>query len=154
MQSSFQAQPAHGGNLAWAATLAGCFPHEILDFSASISPLGPPESAIAAIQAHLGDLPHYPDPDYRQLRHALSQVHDLPPDWILPGNGSAELLTWASRELAEQDATCLITPAFGDYGRSLQAFAAKIVPCPLDLGSLLAQSSQALSLQASVTASL
>lgn len=49
-------RPVHGGNLAWAAALAGCPPDAILDFSASISPLGPPKSAIAAIQAHLGNL--------------------------------------------------------------------------------------------------
>ncbi len=34
-------QTAHGGNLAWAAALAGCSPSAILDFSASINPLGP-----------------------------------------------------------------------------------------------------------------
>jgi len=124
---------AHGGNLAWAASLAGCSPHEILDFSASISPLGVPASAIAAIQAHLGDLVHYPDPDYRELCQALGEVHHLPPDWILPGNGSAELLTWASRELAELEATYLITPAFGDYLRSLKAFSANVVRCPMSV---------------------
>lgn len=87
-------RPRHGGNLAWAAALAGCSPDAILDFSASISPLGPPTSAIAAIQDHLGNLSYYPDPDYRDLKTALSQLHQLPPEWILPGNGSAELLTW------------------------------------------------------------
>jgi L-threonine-O-3-phosphate decarboxylase len=128
VQPSFQ---AHGGNLSWAASLSGCSPHEILDFSASISPLGPPPSAIAAIQDHLGDLVHYPDPDYRELCQVLSEVHQVPPDWILPGNGSAELLTWASRELAELEATYVITPAFGDYLRSLKAFSAKVICCPM-----------------------
>jgi L-threonine-O-3-phosphate decarboxylase len=130
-QDTFRAQPAHGGNLTWAASLAGCSPSAILDFSASINPLGPPQSAIAAIQNHLSDLPHYPDPDYRLLRRSLGQAHGLPPDWILPGNGSAELLTWASRELAELDTTYLITPAFGDYLRALSAFDAQVVGLPL-----------------------
>jgi L-threonine-O-3-phosphate decarboxylase len=126
----------HGGNLAWAALLADCPPSVILDFSASINPLGPPASAIAAIQAHLGNLRDYPDPDCQILRLALGQFHNLSPDWILPGNGSAELLTWASRELAELAATYLITPAFGDYRRALDAFDAKVIRCPLDLCSL------------------
>jgi L-threonine-O-3-phosphate decarboxylase len=125
---SFQ---AHGGNLAWAASLTGGFPHEILDFSASISPLGVPASAIAAIQDHLGNLGHYPDPDYGELCQALAEAHHLPPNWILPGNGSAELLTWASRELAELSATYLVTPAFGDYLRSLKAFSANVISCPM-----------------------
>lgn len=128
-------RPVHGGNLVWAAALAGCSPEAILDFSASISPLGPPKSAIAAIQAHLGNLSYYPDPDYRELRAALGQVHQLPPEWILPGNGSAELLTWAGWDLAKLAVTCLVTPAFGDYWRTLRAFDAKVLECPLSLKS-------------------
>ncbi|AFY50852.1 L-threonine O-3-phosphate decarboxylase [Nostoc sp. PCC 7524] len=124
-------QPAHGGNLAWAAALAGCLPDAIVDFSASISPLGPPKSAIAAIQSQIGNLRHYPDPDYSDLRFALGNFHQLPPEWILPGNGSAELLTLAGRELAELAATVLITPAFGDYYRTLAAYNAKVLECKL-----------------------
>ena len=126
-------RPVHGGNLAWAAAKAGCPPDAILDFSASISPLGPPKSAIAAIHAHLGNLSYYPDPNYRELRSALGQVHQLPPEWILPGNGSAELLTWAGWDLAKLAMTCLVTPAFGDYWRALKTFDAKVQSCPLFL---------------------
>ncbi|MEH2354289.1 threonine-phosphate decarboxylase CobD [Nostoc sp.] len=126
-------QPAHGGNLAWAAALAGCPPDAILDFSASISPLGPPNSAIAAIKSQIGNLKHYPDPNYSELRLALSHFHQLPPEWILPGNGSAELLTLIGRELAQLAATILITPAFGDYYRTLAAYNANVLECPLSL---------------------
>ncbi|NEU83591.1 threonine-phosphate decarboxylase CobD [Nostoc sp. UIC 10630] len=126
-------QPAHGGNLAWAAALAGCPPDAILDFSASISPLGPPNSAIAAILSQLGNLKHYPDPNYSELRLALSHFHQLPPEWILPGNGSAELLTLIGRELAQLAATTLITPAFGDYYRTLAAYNANVLESPLSL---------------------
>ncbi|HIK42486.1 threonine-phosphate decarboxylase CobD [Thermoleptolyngbya sp. M55_K2018_002] len=130
-QRAGAAQPAHGGNIAWAAALAGCSPHLILDFSASINPLGPPPSAIAAIQAHLGDLRHYPDPSYADLRRAIAAFHPLSHDWILPGNGAAELLTWAARDLATLDTVRLLTPAFGDYLRALQAFGATVEKIPL-----------------------
>lgn len=120
-------QPAHGGNLAWAAVLAGCPPSAILDFSASISPLGPPKSVRSAIESQLDHLQHYPDPDYRELRLALSHFHQLPLEWILPGNGSAELLTLVGRELAQLAATALMTPAFGDYYRALAAYNAKVL---------------------------
>ncbi|OCQ97304.1 threonine-phosphate decarboxylase [Nostoc sp. MBR 210] len=129
-------QPAHGGNLAWAAALAGCPRDAILDFSASISPLGPPDSAIAAIQSQIGSLRHYPEPEYSELRLALSHFHQLPPEWILPGNGSAELLTLVGRELAELSATILLTPAFGDYYRTLTAYNAKVLEFPIDLSHL------------------
>ena len=128
-------QPVHGGNLVWAAAMAGCPPEAILDFSASISPLGPPNSAIAAIYSQIGNLRHYPEPDYSHLRLALGRFHQLAPEWILPGNGSAELLTLAGRELAQLSATKLITPAFSDYYRTLTAYNAKILEFPLSLGS-------------------
>jgi len=126
-------RPVHGGNLAWAAALAGCPASAILDFSASISPLGPPESALDAIQAHLSSLTAYPDPDYGELRTALGEALNVDRDWILPGNGSAELLTWAAWDLSKLEATYLVTPAFGDYWRALSAFGAKVLKCPLDL---------------------
>ena len=129
-------RPVHGGNLAWAATLAGCPASAILDFSASISPLGPPKSALDAIQAHLSCLTAYPDPDYGELRAALGEALNVDPDWILPGNGSAELLTWAALDLSKLEATYLVTPAFGDYWRALLAFGAKVLDCPLGLKSL------------------
>lgn len=126
-------RPVHGGNLTWAAALAGCPPDAILDFSASISPLGPPKSAITAIQAHMGKLSYYPDPNYWELRVALGEMHQLPPEWILPGNGSAELLTLAGWDLAKLATTYLATPAFGDYWRALKAFDAKVRSYPLSL---------------------
>jgi L-threonine-O-3-phosphate decarboxylase len=126
-------QRAHGGNLAWAAALAGCPPAAILDFSASISPLGPPNSAIAAIQSQISNLRHYPDPNYGELRLALSHFHQLPLEYILPGNGSAELLTLVGRELAQLAATVIMTPAFGDYYRTLTAYDAQLLEFPVDL---------------------
>ncbi|MEP6487901.1 threonine-phosphate decarboxylase CobD [Microcoleus vaginatus GB2-A3] len=132
-------RPVHGGNLAWAAALAGCPASAILDFSASISPLGPPESALAAIQAHLSSLTAYPDPDYGELRTALGEALNVDRDWILPGNGSAELLTWAAWDLSKLEATYVVTPAFGDYSRALSAFGAQVLECPLELQSLDAE---------------
>ena len=128
-------RPKHGGNLAWAAAIAGCPASSILDFSASINPLGIPQSAIAAIAEGVHQLNTYPDPEYSQLKSVLAEHHGINPDYILPGNGSAELLTWGCRELAQQKVTHLVTPAFGDYQRALTAFGAKIAAYPLPLSS-------------------
>ncbi len=119
-------RPAHGGNLVWAAELAHCSPSALLDFSASINPLGPPPSAIATLQAHLVDLTAYPDPRYSTLCRALGRHHQVPADWVLPGNGAAELLTWACRDLSTLDKTVILAPSFSDYHRGLQAFGATV----------------------------
>lgn len=120
-----QTRPKHGGNLIWAAKLAGCPPANILDFSASINPLGPPLEVMKAITDSLGELAGYPDPNYTHLREVVASYHNLSPDWVLPGNGVAELLTWACRDLAQGQVTYLCAPAFGDYQRSLNAFKAE-----------------------------
>jgi L-threonine-O-3-phosphate decarboxylase len=122
-------RPLHGGNLIWAATLADCSPSAILDFSASINPLGLPNSAIAVLQDCLPTLSAYPDPNYTHLRQAIAEFHNISPDWVLPGNGAADLLTWACRELAALDSTVLLTPAFSDYFRALKAFDGNIATC-------------------------
>jgi L-threonine-O-3-phosphate decarboxylase len=126
-------RPVHGGNLAWAASIAGCPASLIIDFSASINPLGPPPSVMEAINQGLKALAAYPDPSYYQLRSSLGRWHQLPPEWIFPGNGCAELLTWAGRELSEWEVTYLVTPAFSDYRRALNSFGAEVQECPLDL---------------------
>ena len=113
--------------MAWAANIAGCPTSSIKDFSASINPWGIPKTVLRAIQEQIPGLTAYPNPEYPQLKSALAEHHCLSADYILPGNGSAELLTWASRELAQQERTYLVTPAFGDYIRGLKAFNANIV---------------------------
>ena len=130
MQATNRSRPIHGGNRQWASSIAGAAPEAILDFSASINPLGPPKSAIATIQSQLVDLNHYPDPEYTLLREALGKFHELSPEWILAGNGVAELLTWVGRDLSQLSATVLFTPAFTDYYRALKTFDCQVEKYP------------------------
>jgi len=120
--------------LGWAAEIAGCPAFSLLDFSASINPLGPPVEVLMAIQSALPALHHYPDPQYLLLRQAIAKYHNLSLDWILPGNGSAELLTLAGRTFSNLDLTHLVTPAFGDYGRSWRGAGAKLQIIPWQVG--------------------
>ncbi|MGB7250264.1 MAG: threonine-phosphate decarboxylase CobD [Phormidesmis sp.] len=125
-------RPVHGGNLVWAARLARCAPTELIDFSASISPLGPPRSVCEAIQAAFSLIGAYPDTAYGELRQALAQHHQVSAEAILPGNGAAELLTWAARDLAALPAGCFcLSPGFSDYDRALQAFGCQPIKIPL-----------------------
>lgn len=126
MSNSIKQRPTHGGNLNWAANIAGCQPQEILDFSASINPLGPPHSALYAIDNAFDTLTAYPDPNYTGLRQAIADFHQLDREWILPGNGAAELLTWAGLDLSKTSQTLLPVPAFADYRRALQTFQVKV----------------------------
>ncbi|MEE3716713.1 threonine-phosphate decarboxylase CobD [Tumidithrix elongata RA019] len=124
------AQPSHGGNLRWAAQISQRDPSQILDFSASISPLGCPKSVLERLKSDetLNTISRYPDPSYTLLREAIAAHHHISPDYILVGNGAAELLTWLCRDLARFASVFLGVPAFGDYLRGLKAFNAQIIP--------------------------
>ncbi|MEL6469283.1 MAG: threonine-phosphate decarboxylase CobD [Cyanobacteria bacterium J06623_4] len=125
-------RPVHGGNLAWAARLARCSPRELVDFSASISPLGPPVSVQQAVQAAFSCVVNYPDTAYTLLREAIAHHHHLSAEYVLPGNGAADLLTWAARDLATLPGPTLqLTPGFSDYTRALAAFEGGRVEIPL-----------------------
>ncbi|MBD2424000.1 aminotransferase class I/II-fold pyridoxal phosphate-dependent enzyme [Cyanobium sp. FACHB-13342] len=117
----------HGGNLAATAARLGCRPSQLLDASASLVPFGPPWAVRrallgAALGGAAGSLRAYPDREYRALRMALAQGHPcegLGPDWLLPGNGAAELFTWAARDGAAAGLSVLPQPGFADYPRAL-----------------------------------
>lgn len=81
---------------------------------------------IFAIQQQLETIDRYPTPGYGPLCQALGELHQVPRDWVLPGNGAAELLTWAGRDLAQCAGTILPVPAFNDYDRALTACGAKV----------------------------
>ncbi|HHP7231387.1 MAG TPA: threonine-phosphate decarboxylase CobD [Xenococcaceae cyanobacterium] len=139
-------RPQHGGNVVWAANIVGCPAASILDFSASINPYGIPKTVSNAIKNSIAQLKHYPDPEYSELRNCLGQYHQTSPDYILPGNGAAELLTWIAKELAQCQKTYVVAPAFGDYYRALTAFAANVTrltnPLPFEkLASLISDRS-------------
>jgi len=52
---------------------------------------------------------------------------------VLPGNGAAELFTWAARDAAACGPSLLPSPGFADYARALRCWDAAIVPRPLPL---------------------
>ena len=107
-------RPVHGGlNLAELRVL-GLGAAEVLDFSASINPLGVSPAVTEALR-HL-DLAAYPDPECRELRDALGERLGLPADRILIGNGATELIHLTARAMLRSGATAAIfTPTFGEF---------------------------------------
>ena len=107
-------RPVHGGlNVAELESL-GLRPEEVIDFSASINPLGPSPRVLEAAQSvYLGA---YPDPDCLKLREAIGDVLEVKPTQVLPGNGSTELIHLLARAYLGADDTALIfAPTFGEY---------------------------------------
>ena len=83
---------AHGGNVHKLAERAGVRPGDLVDFSASINPLGPPSWLAEEIASSLADVVHYPDPEAADLTLAACERYKVWPTQALAGNGASELL--------------------------------------------------------------
>ena len=105
----------HGGD--WAGYRAE-FGRDPLDFSANVSPLGLPGGVAKAITASLATADRYPDPLCRALREKLAVAEGVPAEWLLCGNGAADLIFRLA--LAEKPRTALVTaPTFAEYATAL-----------------------------------
>jgi len=120
----------HGGNLRALAARAGRPVAEILDFSANVNPLGPPEWLRAVISRHVEALVHYPDPDSSSLAEALARRHGVPREEVAVGNGSSELLYALPKALAASRAVIPV-PSYIDYADAAQAAGLCVETLPL-----------------------
>lgn len=107
-------RPVHGALRVAELDRLGLDPAEVIDFSASISPLGPSPRVLRAVREV--DLSAYPDPDCLRLRRALSRRLGVPEEGILVGNGSTELIHLLARShLRRGREACIFAPGFGEY---------------------------------------
>jgi len=65
---------------------------ELVSLAQNESLRPPSPKALAAAQAAMADTHLYPDPDWTDLRAAISDIHSVPPETILCGAGSMELI--------------------------------------------------------------
>lgn len=115
----------HGGQVyAWAQK-AGIVPAEIIDFSASINPLGPPASARKAFRKSYGEVSRYPDPYGKELTDALAKRHGMKPEELLLGNGSTQLIYLVSLALRPRKAL-VVGPAFSEHANALKLADAEV----------------------------
>lgn len=111
----------HGGNVYEPPAGGGAW----LDFSANINPLGLPHTALAAIESHIADVVHYPDPEARELRAALAAHYETPEDTLILGNGAAELF-YLFFETYRPKRVLLPVPSFSEYERAALASGADV----------------------------
>ena len=122
---------AHGGNLEASALRLGVSPRQVLDASASLAPFPLPMRARWA--GWSTPSAPYPDRASLALRQCLAAIHVLDPAAVLPGNGAAELFTWAGREAAASGCSLLPQPGFADYQRALHCWSGPSQALPLSL---------------------
>jgi len=121
----------HGGELSQVASRLGVDAAQLLDASASLVPWSP-QLRFGLLRSGLR---HYPDREHRRLRLLLAHLHGVDPSELLPGNGAAELFTWAARDAAGSGVSLCLAPGFADYRRALRCWGAAPVSFPLELWS-------------------
>lgn len=93
-------------------------PH-VLDFSANINPLGTPEAVIRAAQESMTRAAHYPDAHQEKLKRALSEYEKVPEEWLICGNGAAELIFVLVQAVRPKKAL-IPAPTFAEYEQALR----------------------------------
>lgn len=90
----------------------------VTDYSVNLNPFGPSERMLAAMQESLAHAGEYPDSRCSALRRALAVDFGIPEDFLIFGNGAAELIFLAAWALKPKKAV-LTLPAFTEYRRAL-----------------------------------
>lgn len=108
----------HGGNVFDMAGKLGVPLSELVDFSASINPLGMSARVRDAVIAALDSIVHYPDHSHLELKQALARHHGVSPSAIAVANGSTELIYRLPAMLTGQRAL-IVSPAFSEYAHAL-----------------------------------
>src|SRR5712692_3772663 len=115
----------HGGSVYEAARRWGIDPDKVLDFSANINPLGPPQDVLSAIENALAPVSLRTYPDAHAFVSAIADKHRLMLDEIVVGSGAASLIFAVMRTISPKKAR-MLEPAFVEYSRASAAVKADV----------------------------
>jgi len=124
--------PYQGGKpIAEVAREFGLDEAKIIKLASNENPLGMPESAKRAMVAAMEDIARYPDANGFELKTALSQKYDVPPEWITLGNGSNDILELAAHAFVQQGDYAMYSEfSFAVYPLAVQATGGKPIVVP------------------------
>lgn len=121
----------HGGDVRRIARDAGRSEREIIDFSANINPLGPPEWLQPLINSQISALQHYPDPHCTDLVKSVAARYGVDREEVIAGNGSTEILYILTRA-AEKSSALIPVPSYGDYVKAAMQAGMRVHTIPAD----------------------
>lgn len=91
----------------------------VIDFSANCNPFGTPKSVKEAAVQAMEEVFHYPDTDCQELREAIGVYEEVRPEWIICGNGAADLIYRLVLGTKPKQAV-LFAPTFAEYEQALE----------------------------------
>lgn len=119
----------HGGINHAEFEPLGIKPDDVLDFSVSTNPFGPPPGLSQALGN--ASIDRYPDSESSQLVQALAKKMDTRKDTIITGSGSTELIRLiATAYFGAEDTVLIPQPTYGEYEIACQLVGAKVLKQP------------------------
>lgn len=117
----------HGGNVHAMLRNKKISTSLLIDFSANINPLGPPDWLRPVISRQIENLVHYPDPDNVECVAAAAEFYKVEPEHVIAANGTTELLYLLPRVLSCSRAI-IPMPSYIDYEKVMRQAGLTIVP--------------------------
>ena len=116
--------PRHGGRVEEVADSRGIDPESLVDFSANMNPLAPPDGLKDLVVESMGEIEIYPDDRYPDFRNSVvGFLSDetgarIKPESVVPGNGSVEIFELFLRAIIAGGGSEVIVPypSFSEYG--------------------------------------
>ena len=112
----------HGGDYVGYREKYG---RDAVDFSANVSPLGMPTAVAQAIGEAAYHADRYPDPLCRELCAAIARAESVPAEWVLCGNGAADLIFRLALSVRPRRAL-ILAPTFAEYAAALETAGCEI----------------------------
>jgi histidinol-phosphate aminotransferase len=105
---------------------------EVAKLGSNENPFGASPKVLAAIASAIPSVALYPDPFCNDLRAALSERFHVPPERLVFGNGSDDLIAVAVETfLSPGDEVLTLSPSYGLHVIFTQSFGARIRAIPL-----------------------
>lgn len=118
--------PNHGANPhRLYEKLNMTMPPVVYDFSENVNALGLPKQIKAKWPQLLQQVTAYPDPYGEPFLSSAARFHRLPKDFLLIGNGAAEVFSFLAERYRGKKAL-IVQPTFSEYEATLEAKGAEV----------------------------
>lgn len=104
----------HGGQRQKLARWLGCREEDMIDFSASLNPQGPPDWLRQCISSRVHSLSWYPDSECHQLIQQLADFHKIQEEQLVAGHGTTQLIHMMPAAFGVSR-ILLPAPSYSDY---------------------------------------
>ncbi|WGI16670.1 histidinol-phosphate transaminase [Methanonatronarchaeum sp. AMET-Sl] len=120
--------PHHGGMKEKEIKKHGLKPSEVIDFSASLNPYGPPKVLMEEIwKTKKEDIQYYPESDSLQLKKKISTKNNLKPENVIVTAGMSELIDLVAQTYVKEGTSVVIPEhTYGEYEPSSKLNGAEI----------------------------